>query len=256
VTFVRTRPDLVTREQVRAYDPAGMSGPATVLVAEDDDQNRLLLRQALEREGFAVQEAIDGPAAMRLLTVDPPDVLLLDLGLPGLDGLEIITRVRRTSGLPIIVLSGRTAEEDRIAGLVAGADDYVVKPYSLAELMARVRAVQRRGAPINRPEVIEHGPLSVDLASATVRCRGELVDLTPKEFALLAFLASFPGRTFRREELLQHVWGSTIGWQDPATVTEHVRRVRVKLQDRSEDAADSIHTVRGLGYRFEAPVSA
>jgi DNA-binding response OmpR family regulator len=227
-----------------------MTAP-TVLVAEDDDQNRLLLRQALERDGFRVEEAIDGPAAMRQLTAQPPDVLLLDLGLPGLDGLEIITRVRRTSGLPIIVLSGRTAEEDRIAGLVAGADDYVVKPYSLAELFARIRAVLRRGTPAARAEMIEHGELCVDLAGAVARCRGELIELTPKEFALLAFLASYPGRTFRREELLQHVWGSTIGWQDPATVTEHVRRVRVKLQDRSEDAAEAIRTVRGVGYRFE-----
>ena len=232
-----------------------MTGQGSILIAEDDDQNRLLLRQALEREGFTTTEASDGPAAMRQLTSEPPDVLLLDLGLPGLDGLEIITRVRRTSGLPIIVLSGRTAEEDRIAGLVAGADDYVVKPYSLAELMARVRAVMRRGSPHGRPEVIEHGELCLDLAAAVARCRGELVELTPKEFALLAFLASYPGRTFRREELLQHVWGSTIGWQDPATVTEHVRRVHVKLQDRSEDAADSIHTVRGVGYRFESPVA-
>ncbi len=229
-----------------------MTGQATVLVAEDDDQNRLLLNKALEQEGFAVVEAVDGPAAMRQLTVDPPDVVLLDLGLPGLDGLEIITRVRRTSGLPIIVLSGRTAEEDRIAGLVAGADDYVVKPYSLAELMARIRAVLRRGAPAARREQIECGELLLDLASAQVRCRGEVVDLTPKEFALLAFLASYPGRTFRREELLQHVWGSTIGWQDPATVTEHVRRVRVKL---SRDAADAIRTVRGVGYRFEPVAS-
>ncbi len=157
-----------------------MTGQATVLVAEDDDQNRLLLNKALEQEGFAVVEAVDGPAAMRQLTVDPPDVVLLDLGLPGLDGLEIITRVRRTSGLPIIVLSGRTAEEDRIAGLVAGADDYVVKPYSLAELMARIRAVLRRGAPAARREQIECGELLLDLASAQVRCRGEVVDLTPK----------------------------------------------------------------------------
>jgi DNA-binding response OmpR family regulator len=229
-----------------------MTGQATVLVAEDDDQNRLLLRRALEQEGFGVVEAIDGPAAMRHLTMDPPDVLLLDLGLPGLDGLEIITRVRRTSGLPIIVLSGRTAEEDRIAGLVAGADDYVVKPYSLAELMARVRAVLRRGAPSARPELIECGELVLDLAAASARCKGETIELTPKEFALLAFLASYPGRTFRREELLQHVWGSTIGWQDPATVTEHVRRVRVKL---SGDAAESIRTVRGVGYRFEPVAS-
>jgi DNA-binding response OmpR family regulator len=225
-----------------------------VLVAEDDDQNRLLLQRALDADGFAVIQASDGPAAMQRLTSTteaPPDALLLDLGLPGLDGLEIITRVRRGSGMPIIVLSGRSSEEDRIAGLVAGADDYVVKPYSLPELLARLRAVLRRGAPSERKQVIEHGPLQLDLTSATARADGKLVELTPKEFALLAFLASYPGRTFRREELLQHVWGSTLGWQDPATVTEHVRRVRLKLQDRAAELADYIHTVRGVGYRFE-----
>lgn len=228
---------------------------ATVLVAEDDDQNRQLLRRAFDASGFAVLEASDGPAAMQRLTSSgepPPDVLLLDLGLPGLDGLEIITRVRRQSGMPIIVLSGRASEEDRIAGLVAGADDYVVKPYSLPELLARVRAVLRRGSVAARPRVIEHGGLQLDLTAAVARADGKLVELTPKEFALLAFLASYPGRTFRREELLQHVWGSTLGWQDPATVTEHVRRVRLKLQDRAAALADSIQTVRGVGYRFEA----
>ncbi len=223
--------------------------PARVLVVEDDDGNRRLVRTFFEREGFRVEEAADGPGALRAVANDDIDLVVLDLGLPGLDGLDVLASIRRRSDVAVLVLTGRVDEHERVQGLDAGADDYVVKPYSLAELAARARALLRRGQ--SRPAVddrLEFGELVIDLAAARASSNGGRLDLAPKEFTLLAFLAGEEGRTFSREELLHHVWGSTSHWQDPATVTEHVRRVRHKL-DRV-GYGQCIETVRGFGYRF------
>lgn len=223
----------------------------TVLVAEDDPASRTATRLFLQRVGYHVGEAADGPATLREASLGRYDLVVLDLGLPGLDGEEVLARLRRDSALPVIVLTGRSEEAERVRVLDLGADDYVVKPCSLPELEARIRAVLRRGQQTPNSTRIEHEGLVVDRTAHRVEVDGKQVELTPKEFDLLAFLAGAPDQVFSREELLEHVWGSTQEWQDPATVTEHVRRLRLKLEP---DPATPrwLHTVRGIGYRFTA----
>ena len=220
-----------------------------VLVAEDDTASRTATRMFLQRVGYRVGEAADGPGTLREASLGGYDLVVLDLGLPGLDGEEVLTRLRRDGELPVIVLTGRSEESERVRVLNLGADDYVVKPCSLPELDARIRAVLRRGQPTPTANQIEHDGLMIDRAAHRVLVNGTTIDLTPKEFDLLAFLAATPDQVFTREELLEHVWGSTQEWQDPATVTEHVRRLRLKLEP---DATSPrwLHTVRGIGYRF------
>jgi len=222
-----------------------------VLVAEDDSASRTATRLFLQRVGYKVGEATDGPGTLREASLGRYDLVVLDLGLPGLDGEEVLARLRRDSALPVIVLTGRSEEAERVRVLNLGADDYVVKPCSLPELEARIRAVLRRGQPAPAVSRIEHDGLMIDRAAHRVEVDDQPVDLTPKEFDLLVFLAATPDQVFTREELLEHVWGSTQEWQDPATVTEHVRRLRLKLE--SDPARPKwLHTVRGIGYRFSA----
>lgn len=225
----------------------GSATAVHALVVEDDEGNRLLLSRFLAKEGFEVQAVADGPGALQALTVRPPDVVVLDLGLPGLDGLEVLRRIRRDSGVPVLVLTGRDDEGAKLVGFESRADDYVVKPLSLAEMGARLRALVRRGSPMPPPERLAFDGLVVDVGAASATLDGQPLQLRPKEFALLAFLASSPGRCFTRQELLEHVWGSTEGWQQPATVTEHVHRLRNRLAGRDHNW---IETVRGMGYRF------
>jgi DNA-binding response OmpR family regulator len=221
----------------------------SVLVAEDDPASRSATRLFLQRVGYTVGEAADGPATLREASLGHYDIVILDLGLPGLDGEEVLARLRRDSALPVIVLTGRSEEAERVRVLDLGADDYVVKPCSLPELDARIRAVLRRGQTPGGSARIEHDGLVIDRSAHRVEVEGREVELTPKEFDLLAFLATSPDQVFTREELLEHVWGSTQEWQDPATVTEHVRRLRLKLE--ADPATPKfLHTVRGIGYRF------
>jgi len=180
-----------------------------VLVAEDDSASRAATRLFLQRVGYRVGEAADGPGTLREASLGSYDLVLLDLGLPGLDGEEVLARLRRDSALPVIVLTGRTEEAERVRVLNLGADDYVVKPCSLPELEARIRAVLRRGQPAPVDTRIEHEGLVIDRSAHRVEVDGGTVDLTPKEFDLLAFLAAAPDQVFTREELLEHVWGST-----------------------------------------------
>jgi len=224
----------------------------SVLVAEDDPASRSATRLFLQRVGYHVGEAADGPATLREASLGHYDLVVLDLGLPGLDGEEVLARLRRDSSLPVIVLTGRSEEAERVRVLDLGADDYVVKPCSLPELDARIRAVLRRGQSASGAARIEHDGLVIDRTAHRVEAGGKEIELTPKEFDLLAFLATAPDQVFTREELLEHVWGSTQEWQDPATVTEHVRRLRLKLE--SDPARPKwLHTVRGIGYRFSGP---
>jgi DNA-binding response OmpR family regulator len=221
-----------------------------VLIVDDAEQVRDLLARALERDGFAVEQAADGEEALSAVASRPPALVILDVNLPKLDGLQVLGRLKRAGDVPVILLTGRGEEPDRIAGLDLGADDYVVKPFSPGEVVARVRAVLRRNprpAPGSR---LEFPDLVIDLEQREVLVDGDVVDLTRREFDLLAYLASSPGQVFSREQLLQQVWGSSSSWQSDATVTEHVRRLRRKIED-DPDNPRWIATVRGVGYRFE-----
>src|SRR3954454_10348921 len=228
---------------------SGTGQALRVLVAEDDDGGRLLLELYLTQVGFDVVAVADGPTAVHGVVHDPPDVVILDLGLPGLDGMEVLRRIRRTSGVPVLVVTGRDDEPPKLAGFEIGADDYIVKPFSLPELAARVGAILRRGSPVPPREHFEFDGLTIDMNAACATLDGEVLDLRPKELALLAFMAAEPGRCFSREELLVHVWGSTECWQQGATVTEHVHRLRTRLAV-GQRPGEWIETIRGLGYRF------
>jgi len=213
---------------------------------------RALLTRYLEMEGFEVQEAADGDTALSMIKERLPDLVLLDVIMPSSDGLDVLTHLRRTSDVPIILLTGRDASADRVMGLKLGADDYVVKPFSPAEVAARISTVLRRAraaAPAPAP-TLEFEGLSIDLSTREVRVSGEIVSTTAKEFDLLVFLASSPRQVFSREQLLEHVWQSSSAWQNPDTVTEHVRRLRRRIEEDPEHPR-RILTVWSVGYRFE-----
>ena len=224
-----------------------------VLVVDDDDTVSDVVRRYLEREGYEVETASDGATALSRALADPPDLMVLDLMLPGLDGIEVCRQLRQSHRVPVIMLTAKGDVDDRVTGLEVGADDYVTKPFSPRELTARVGAVLRRVAAAAvdelQPAVLEAGAIRLDTASRRCWVGGALIQLTAKELDLLAFLVRSPGRAWRREELLEHVWGWTYG--DTSTVTVHVRRLREKVE---EDPARPRHlqTVWGVGYRFEA----
>jgi DNA-binding response OmpR family regulator len=225
-----------------------------VLVVDDSAQARELTRTIFEREGFEVAEAADGLSALAAVESVKPDLMLLDLGMAGVSGLEVLTQLRRKSTLPVIVVTGRTEESERVLALELGADDYVVKPFLVRELPARVRSVLRRTAPATAQEALAFGDLVIRLAEREVVVANRVVETTPREFDVLAKLASAPRKVFSRQELLRDVWGSSSDWQDVATVTEHVRRLRQKIEpDPSHPRW--IQSVRGVGYRFEPPAS-
>ena len=223
-----------------------------VLVVDDEEPTRTLLNRLLTMEGYVVDEAPDARTALDQLDARPPDLLLLDVMMPGQDGLDLLASLRRRGDLPVILLTARASEADRVVGLRLGADDYVVKPFSPAELSARIATVLRRTAAAGRDRKrLTFDGLELDLASREVHVAGRLVDMPAREFDLLAFLASSPRQVFSREQLLDQVWSSSGEWQDPATVTEHIRRVRRRIEV-DPDRPPWIRTVRGAGYRFEA----
>jgi len=221
-----------------------------VLAVDDDEAVLEMLRRVLATEGFHVDGATSARAALEVVAADPPDVVLLDVMLAGDDGLEVLTELRRMCDVPVILVTAKGDEADRVLGLRMGADDYVVKPFSYPELVARIGSVLRRTTPKNDKGPLSFGPLAVDLGTREVRLDGAVVDTTAKEFDLLAFLAESPRQVFSRQQLLENVWSSSSEWQDPATVTEHVRRLRLKLEAEPERPR-WIVTVRGVGYRFE-----
>jgi DNA-binding response OmpR family regulator len=222
-----------------------------LLVVDDDPDVRRVLVRMLEEEGYSPSEAENGVEVKAALANGAPELILLDLILGTEDGFEVLADIRRTSDVPVIILSAKMNESDRVLGLRLGADDYVVKPFSGPELSARVASVLRRYARNPKASaVLDFGDLTIDTTAREVRLGGTLVETTMKEFDLLAFLAGSPRQVFSREQLLDHVWGSSSAWQDDGTVTEHIRRLRQKL--RTPDARDRwIRTVRGVGYRFE-----
>jgi two-component system, OmpR family, alkaline phosphatase synthesis response regulator PhoP len=221
----------------------------TVLVVEDEPEIARLVRDYLEHAGFMVLLAGDGEAALRQVRAAKPDLMVLDLGLPGIDGLDVTRTVRSFSALPIIVLTARADEADRIVGLELGADDYVVKPFSPKELVARVRAVLRRIQGDDRPpEVIRVADLVIDVPAMRVKAGGERVELTPTEFQLLVALAGDPGRVLTRGQLLQAVHGVAFESYERA-IDAHVKNIRRKLEAHP-DAPSYIETLYGVGYRF------
>ena len=224
-----------------------------VLVVEDEDALVTLLRYNLEKDGFRVAAAADGEEALVLAKEETPDIVLLDWMLPLMSGIELCRRLRRTPGLadtPIIMLTAKGEEADKVRGLESGADDYVTKPFSPAELVARMRAVMRRTHPAINAEQLAFEDLVMDLAAHRVRRGSRDVHLGPTEFRLLRHLMQHPGRVFSREQLLDSVWGRDI-YVEPRTVDVHIRRLRKALNDNND--ADLIRTVRSAGYALDRP---
>jgi DNA-binding response OmpR family regulator len=221
----------------------------TVLVVDDDATTRDVIVRYLEREGFEALEAEDGGRARAVIETSEPNLVILDLMLPGIDGLSVMRWIRSSGWTPVIMLTALGEETDRIVGLELGADDYVTKPFSPRELIARVKTVLRRTGPSAPPvERLEAGDLTLDASAREVRKRDVEIKLTAKEFDLLWFLASHPRRVFSRDQLMSRVWDYDSGL-DTGTVTVHVRRLREKIED-DPGKPRRLETVWGVGYRF------
>jgi DNA-binding response OmpR family regulator len=221
-----------------------------VLVVDDEPHIRTVLRGYLEADGFEVVDAADGETAVDLVRRDPPDLVLLDVMLPGIDGLEVLRRLRAVSDAYVILVTARAEEVDKLVGLAVGADDYVTKPFSPREVTARVKAVLRRdrGGRTGEDVVLRFRGLSIDLAGREVHADGAPVALSSLEFDLLAALARAPGRVFSRAQLLERVWGYDF-YGDERVVDVHIRSLRSRLGDPAADPR-LIATVRGVGYKF------
>ena len=228
----------------------------TVLVVEDEENLLEALRYNLEREGYAVNTAIDGEQALLSARDSVPDLVILDVMLPQLDGFEICRILRRRSDVPILMLTARGEEIDRVVGLELGADDYVTKPFSVRELMARVRNLLRRShrAPsamddASPADILRSGDLEIDSVSHIVRLNGDLLELKPREFDLLALLAKNKARAFTRDQILERLWGHDY-YGDSRTVDVHIRWLREKIEPQPSKPV-RIVTIRGVGYRFD-----
>ena len=222
--------------------------PKTILVIEDDSNIRELLRLYLEQEGYAVETAQDGMEGLRAFKRLHPDLVLLDLMMPVMDGTQVIKEIRAQSKTPVIMLTAKGETFDKVAGLELGADDYVTKPFEMRELIARVRAVLRRYDKDDTPRKLEFDNRIIDKESYNIIVKGEKMEIPPKEIELLYFLASSPNRVFTRAQLLDDVWGFDY-FGDTRTVDVHVKRLREKLQGVSDKW--EIKTVWGVGYKFE-----
>jgi two-component system alkaline phosphatase synthesis response regulator PhoP len=224
--------------------------PHTILVVDDEPQLVKVLRGYLEQGGFRVVTAGDGPTALTQYKHEKPDLVLLDLNLPGMDGIEVARRLRALSNVPIIMVTARVDETDRLIGLELGADDYVIKPFSAREVVARVRAVLRRAeaTPVS-PDIIRAADITVDLTRHTVTRGDELISLTPTEFSLLAAMAREPGRAFTRLQLLEAAQGDAYEGYE-RTLDAHIKNLRAKLE-RDPKKPEYIITVFGVGYKFK-----
>jgi len=226
---------------------------SSVLVVEDEQSLREPLVYILQREGFDVLEAVDGPSALLQWQNNAPDLILLDLMLPGMSGVDVCREIRTRSSVPIIMVTAKDSEVDKVVGLEIGADDYVVKPYSTRELLARIKAVLRRGAVADPNEirtVLESGPVRLDTERHAVTVNGQPVTLPLKEFELLEYLMDNTNRVLTRGQIIDRVWGSNY-YGDTKTLDVHVKRIRSTIEP---DPANPkfIMTIRGLGYKFEA----
>jgi DNA-binding response OmpR family regulator len=226
---------------------------AKVLVVEDEENLLFTLQHNLKREGYKVFTATRGDDGLRLAREQHPDLIVLDLMLPGVDGMQVCRMLRRDTTVPIIMLTALGGEGDRVAGLDSGADDYVAKPFGMRELMARVRALLRRSGPRAEPDrgptLVVCGDLEIDRERREVRRAGKPLRMKPKEFDLLLFFAQHPGRVFSREQILDEVWGYDF-YGGPRTVDVHVRWLRQKIEDDPAQP-ERLKTVRGSGYLFE-----
>ncbi|BAU29051.1 two-component system response regulator ResD [Aneurinibacillus soli] len=236
-----------------------MEQQAKVLVVDDEERIRRLLRMYLERENFVIEEAEDGETALDMALTNDYDVILLDLMMPGIDGIEVCMRLREQKATPVIMLTAKGEEANRVQGFESGTDDYVVKPFSPREVVYRVKALLRRSSataflttPNSSNNVLVFPELSIDHDAHRVLVSGEEVGLTPKEYELLYYLARNPDRVFSREDLLKDVWHYEF-FGDLRTVDTHIKRLREKLNRMSPVAANMIATVWGIGYKLEVP---
>jgi DNA-binding response OmpR family regulator len=229
-----------------------MPDPSTILLVDDEDSIQTLLTYPLERDGYRVVQARDGEEAMRRFGEEDVDLVVLDIMLPRVDGLEVCRRLRSESTVPIIMLTARDDELDKVLGLELGADDYITKPFSIREFRSRVRALLRRASTPHdggrRVDVIDHGDVRIDLPRRSVEIRGQPVQLTFVEFELLALLAANPGVVFSRRQLLERLRGGA-DYREPRTIDVHVRHLREKIEVEPREP-ELILTVRGAGYRF------
>jgi phosphate regulon transcriptional regulator PhoB len=228
---------------------------AEILIVDDERDIADLLAYNLEKEGFATRKAYDGEQALELLRNRRPSLILLDLMLPGIQGIEVCRRIRKhpeTSTIPTIMLTAKSDESDKVLGLEIGADDYITKPFSLKELLARIRAILRRSTVAEQKtdgaEKFRHKGLLVNFLSYEVSLDGKKIDLSPTEFKLLKFLCRNPGRVYSRDQILDHVWGND-AFVEPRTVDVHIRRLRANIEKNPEKPR-FIHTARGVGYKF------
>jgi DNA-binding response OmpR family regulator len=226
-------------------------GQARILLVDDEQAVQTLLTYPLRKEGYEVVAAIDGQEALDRFSEERFDLVVLDVMLPKLDGIEVCRRLRIRSQVPIIMLTAKGDEIDKVAGLEMGADDYITKPFSVREFRSRVKAALRRGnmiGPALGTEPIKAGDLEIDLERRSVTLGGKPVELTYVEFEILSTLAAAPGRVFTRETLLEHIWGDST-YRDPRTVDVHIRHLREKLEADPKNP-EYLFTVRGVGYRF------
>lgn len=229
----------------------------TIFVLEDDNDISRLIQHHLEAAGYAVRAFLTPAAVLADAERKAPDLFMLDIMVPGGDGLDLCRRIRKNPGLsvtPVIFLTARTSEADRVLGLELGADDYITKPFSPREMVARVKAVQRRFERSNAPAPIKFGDVEIDASAMQLKIRGELTATTATEFRLLEYLARHPGRVFSRDHLLDAVWGDA-RFVTPRSVDVYVRRIREKIESDAENPR-YLKTVRGAGYRFEIPKEA
>ena len=227
---------------------------STILLVDDEESIQTLLTYPLERDGYSVVQARDGEEALRKFDEEPVDLVVLDVMLPRLDGLEVCKRLRSQSNVPIIMLTARGEELDKVLGLELGADDYITKPFSIREFRSRIRALLRRASSPHlageREELIERGELRIDVPRRTVEVRGEAVQLTFIEFEMLVVLAQTPGVVYSRRELLERLRGGA-DYREPRTIDVHVRHLREKIE-RDPSDPELILTMRGAGYRFRS----
>jgi len=227
------------------------NGSTRILLVDDEQSVQTLLSYPLRKDGYHVTSALDGGEALQRFEEGRFDLVILDLMLPQMDGVEVCRELRSRSQVPIIMLTAKGGEMDKVAGLEVGADDYITKPFSMREFRSRVKAALRRSRMVVEPpdeETIEHGELTIDFGRRMVTLRGEEVGVTYVEFEILAALARSPGRVLSRETLLEHVWGDS-EYRDPRTVDVHIRHLREKLETDPKEP-EFLLTVRGVGYRF------